>query len=284
MSTTPQFEYVEGQGRPHYPALIQTFMQDSDAVAQRADAMLDVPYGPHSRQRLDAFPSTQPARGVLLYLHAGYWQSRDKSVFRWLASGLNARGLHAVFANYPLCPDVSLAALVDAVAPALAAAHGVMPEWLRLPLVVAGHSAGGHLACEMALRAGNLLQGRGRVDGIWAISGIYDLAPLCETTLNERLQLTPEAAQAMSPLTRAKALDLPAVWMVGADETSEFLRQNRDMHTAWQAQGNPSQCVEVAGADHFTLLQDWDALTPPMNAQWETLWAQVTERHASKSV
>lgn len=276
-----QFEYVQGQGRPHYPCLLQDFERQSDVTAAQAWAQLDLPYGTHARQRLDVFPCTQAQpQGVLLYLHAGYWQSRDKSLFRWLARSLNARGLHSVLANYPLCPEVSLSDLVDRVAPAVAAAHGLLPEWSNLPLVLAGHSAGGHLACEMGLRHAARAVRLGRVDGIWAMSGIYELLPLCSTTLNERLQLDEAQALAMSPVTRALPLELPAVWAVGADETPEFLRQNRQMHEAWRAQGNWSRCVEVAGADHFSLLQDWEKLAHGLQFLWDGWWQQVQQRHA----
>lgn len=283
-ATDYQFEYVEGQGRPTYPALLETFAQRGAQMAHSAGAQLDLPYGPHERQRLDLFPSpaAQP-QGVLLYLHAGYWQSRDKSLFRWLAGFLNARGLHVVFANYPLCPEVSLRELVDAVAPAVAATHGLRPEWAALPLVLAGHSAGGHLACELGLRYGARTERLGRVEGVWAMSGIYELPALCSTTLNHKLQLDEAQALAMSPVTRALPLDLPATWVVGAEETPEFLRQNRQMHQAWLAQGNWSRCVEVAGADHFSLLPDWEALAHGMQPSWDDWWQQVQLRHARQA-
>ena len=71
----------------------------------------------------ETWPLVTPAaaQGVMLYLHAGYWQSRDKSLFRFLAPAFQARGFHVALANYPLCPDVTLDELVKAVAPSVAA-------------------------------------------------------------------------------------------------------------------------------------------------------------------
>ena len=279
MKANHQFEYVEGQMRPHHPALLQDFERQGELAARQA-AQLDVAYGAHARQRLDVFEALEPAQGVLLYLHAGYWQSRDKALFRWLAPRLNQRGLHVVFANYPLCPEVSLDQLIAMLAPAVERAHGLRPGWERLPLVIAGHSAGAHLATEFALSHGRREAGCGRVDGIWAISGIYDLQPLCGTTLNQRLQLTLEQARALSPLHRAASLALPATWLVGAGETTEFLRQNRGMHEAWKGLGNWSQCAEAPGADHFTVLRDWDAMEHGLRGAWDAWWSQVLQRHA----
>ena len=278
-----QFEYVQGQGRPYYPQLLQDFGQWSEAAAVQGMAQLDVAYGAHPRQRLDVFPcAVEQAQGVLLYLHAGYWQSRDKSLFHWLAPHFNRRGLHVVLANYPLCPEVSLAQLINMLEPAVNAAHSAKPGWQNRPLVLAGHSAGGHLTCELGMQHAAYPQALGRVDGLWAMSGIYDLPPLCGTTLNERLQLSVEQAQSLSPMQRALPLDLPAVWVVGAEETAEFLRQNRQMHEAWAAQGNWSACAEVAGADHFSLLQNWAALDHGLQAHWDAWWPQVVQRHAER--
>ena len=133
-----QFEYVEGQGRPGFPALLNDYQQMSDEVSRSPGAELDVPYGPHERQRFDHFPATAPAVGVLLYLHAGYWQSRDKSQFRLLAPSFQQRGIHFVAVNYPLCPQVSLSELVTAVRPCVAAVRRHLAEQgvVNLPLAI----------------------------------------------------------------------------------------------------------------------------------------------------
>lgn len=274
-----QFEYVEGQGRATFPDLLAQYQRDSDRVAMSPGARIDQAYGPHPRQRLDGFAASGAARGVLLYLHAGYWQSRDKALFRWLAPAFQQRGFHVVLANYPLCPDVTLPELVQALEPALVAAHGLELAWAGLPLVVAGHSAGAHLASEFGLSHGGRPPGDpARVAGIWAISGIYDLAPLRETTLNERLRLDAETARRMSPIHRVGADGVPAVWLVGGAETSEFLRQNEAMHQAWQGQGGWSAAVAAAGHDHFTVLQDWASLSQGLDRVFDDWWQAVSTR------
>lgn len=275
-----QFQYVEGQGRPGFAALLAQFQHDSDQVARQPGAELDLAYGPHPRQVLDWFPAKGAAQGVMLYLHAGYWQSRDKSLFRFLAPAFQARGFHVALVNYPLCPEVSLDALMAAVAPSVAA----LTNHLRqrgdgpLPLVVAGHSAGAHLASVLGLAQGTLASDDpARVDGVWAISGIYDLVPLVHTSLNEKLRLDAEAARRLSPLLMTAAAPVPAVWLVGGAETPAFLAQNAQMHQRWQ--GAFSECVEVPGADHFTVLQDWAALRGPLSDTFDRWWAQVQKRH-----
>jgi arylformamidase len=280
-----QFQYVEGQGRPGFPALLAQFQADSDLVAHQASAALDLPYGPHPRQRFDFFHATGAAQGVMLYLHAGYWQSRDKSLFRFLAPPYQARGFHVALANYPLCPEVTLDELVQAVKPSVAAValHARQRGDSDLPLVVAGHSAGAHVASLLGLTQGALPhKDLAKVDGVWAISGIYDLTPLVHTTLNQKLGLNLDTAQHLSPLRMPTAAPVPAVWLVGGAETPAFSAQNQHMHRRWQGQGGGegawSACVEMPAADHFTVLQDWAALRRPLADTFERWWAQVQDQ------
>ena len=283
-----QFQYVEGQARPGFPALLAQFQADSDVAAAQAAAELDLPYGEHPRQRFDFFPALGTAQGVMMYLHAGYWQMRDKSLFRFLAPAFQARGFHVALANYPLCPDVTLGELVLAVQPSVAAVaeHVRQRGGADLPLVAAGHSAGAHLASLLGFTHGALpCQNPAKVDGVWAISGIYDLTPLVDTTLNQKLRLDPATARRLSPQFMTEAPPVPAVWLVGGAETPAFVAQNRQMHHRWQGHeggaGAWSACEEVPGADHFTVLQDWAALRGPLADTFERWWAQVQDQHLS---
>ena len=70
-----QFQYVTGQGRPGFATLLPDFEARSAAVASAG--VLDIRYGEAARETFDFFPATGTARGLLVYFHAGYWQSRD---------------------------------------------------------------------------------------------------------------------------------------------------------------------------------------------------------------
>ena len=253
-----QFQYVTGQGRPGFATLLPDFEARSAAVAAAAEAgTLDIRYGEASRETFDFFPATGAARGLLVYFHAGYWQSRDKSLFRFIAPAFTAQGLQVALVNYPLCPHVSLGHLLDAARRGLAAVrtHAAAHGGAALPVVVAGHSAGGHIAVELAL-----LESTAPLAGVLALSGVYDLAPLLGTSLNANLGLDAGTAQRYSPLHRVPAPATralpPAVFAVGGDETPAFLQQNQQMAHAWQQAGHPAQVEEVPGTDHFTVLEE----------------------------
>jgi arylformamidase len=240
-------QYVAGQGRDDFPELLADFQHRSDCEAARRDAVIDRPYGDHERQRLDFFPASGPARGTLLYYHAGYWQSRDKSNFRFIAGPLNTVGLNVALANYPLCPQVTLVELVQYASEAPAAVGSMA---LDVPLILAGHSAGAHLAVELAM--GDLAQAP-PIAGVVAVSGVFDLRPLTQTSLNRNLRLDPAGAALQSPILRPKRA-APAIFAVGAEETDAFLEQNAAMATAWRNAGNAAEEIAVGGAHHFSVL------------------------------
>ncbi len=272
-----QFQYVEGQGRSTFAALLGEYQNLSDIAAAAPGVQLDQRYGTDERQRFDLFPPSGAAQGVMLYFHAGYWQSRDKSNFRFLSAAFQGRGFFVALVNYPLCPQVALSDIVDA---ARASVGGVRRhlsglEMNGLPLVLAGHSAGAHLCAELALSGA---VGDTSVDGICAISGIYDLQPLTATTLNTRLQLDSRSALAASPIFRVQQLAPPALWLVGESETPAFAWQTQSMHEAWASKGNWSESLVVLRADHFSILRQWADLEGPLHGCFTRWWSAVLDR------
>jgi arylformamidase len=120
-------------------------------------------------------------------------------------------------------------------------------------VVLCGHSAGAHLAVELALRKDQLPTPS--VAGVIAISGIFELQPLITTTLNERLKLDRIKAQAYSPLFRVSKALAPALFIVGESETLAFHMQSQEMALQWKIHGNSSEFQLIQDADHFLVLE-----------------------------
>jgi arylformamidase len=249
-------QYLTGQMRPSFPALFEAFQRDSDAVALTA---ADISYGPHPRQVFDFIASPAPWRGTFVYFHAGYWQARDKSLFRFIAPELLPHGIDVALVNYPLCPDVSLPELVAATRASIPAVlnHAAATGRGGASVIAAGHSAGAHIAVELALTD---WPAASPIAAVVAISGIYDLDPLRSTTLNDKLRLDPATARAMSPIHRVRGGMPPALFTLGETETAAFHAQNAAMCDAWQRAGNPAETLVITGEDHFSLL---NSLTRP---------------------
>jgi len=251
----PQFQYVEGQSRAGFAPLLAAFEAESAAAVAAESCALDQRYGPLERQTFDFFKARRTPRGTLAYFHAGYWQSRDKSTFRFIAPAFTAVGLNVALVNYPLCPAVSLPELVEAAKACVPAirARAALGHADRLPLFLSGHSAGAHIAAEMALAD------PGGTAGLVALSGIYDLAPLVATTLNQKLRLDPADAAACSPIHRIGAPLAPALVAVGDEETPAFIAQSRRFDDAWRRAGNRSALHVAPRADHFSLLRQFSS-------------------------
>lgn len=207
--------------------------------ANAARARLDVPYGPSSAERMDLFLADAKDAPLLLFIHGGFWRALDKSDFSWVAEPFNRAGVSVAVVNYGLAPKVSVEEIVRQMVRASA--------WLwrrsndygfnRDRMVVAGHSAGGHLSAMMLAARWPLwesdLPGRLFCGGV-AVSGVFDLEPLRHAPfLNVDLKLTAERVARLSPLYMTPASDAPLITAVGSLESSEFKRQTAEFGRAW---------------------------------------------------
>ena len=112
------------------------------------------------------------------------------------------------------------------------------------------------------------------VPAAYAISGVFELAPLIPTSLNEKLGLDAAEAESLSPMLwpapRGKTLDA----VVGEIESGEFLRQSADMVRAWGGGGAETRYEEITGANHFTVIAP---LTDPHSPMCERI-KQLVDR------
>ncbi|MEO1637848.1 MAG: alpha/beta hydrolase [Pseudomonadota bacterium] len=228
-------------GGDSYP---DKWAQAAAAFRQSATAELDLPYGESPRQRYDLFHPDRLAKGLLVFVHGGYWLRFDKSYWSHLAAGPLAQGWAVAMPSYDLCPDVRISDITQQVVKAIGAAAVRVPGPVRL----AGHSAGGHLvARSMARHAGARWQER--VERVTSISPVSDLAPLMQTKLNETLQIDPDEAARESPIHQPRPAVPVTVW-VGADERPAFLDQAHWLAEAWEADH-----VIAEGEHHFSVIE-----------------------------
>lgn len=253
-------EYNNRNLVPEHPGIFQRWEEDSEHVRTTRRGRLDLPYGPDRRHRIDIFPARGADR-LLVFFHGGYWRGLDKRMFAWLAPAWASEGVSLALVNYRLCPAVRIADIVeDAIAAvnwamANAAAHGA--ESRRV--VLAGHSAGGHLiAAVMAAAADKRRFDPARIAGAVPISGIFDFSPLPFFSGNADLKLDAAAARSLDLHDRPPALPAPLVIAVGGGESGEFIRQSRLLADRWAPQLR--ELLVVPGRHHFNVL---DAFAEP---------------------
>jgi acetyl esterase/lipase len=114
-----------------------------------------IPYGPEARHRLDVYSPTGGLRSkaVVLFLYGGGWKSGGRGHYRFVGQALASRGVHVVIPDYRLYPEVRFPCFVEDVARAICWVNREMPRLVGDParIVVAGHSAGAHIAALIAL-------------------------------------------------------------------------------------------------------------------------------------
>ncbi len=242
-------EYNNRAKVPGHPGVIARWQADAAAFrAAWVQAETGVAYGPTERTKLDLFwPDQRRDARIAMFIHGGYWQGMDRSFSSHLARGLLAHGVAVAMPSYDLCPNVSMAFIVEQ----LRVCAGFLARRHGKPLLAMGHSAGGHLAA-MIMATDWVERGipaHPAPDAL-ALSGLFDLAPLMRTSINRPLRMDEALARALSPVL----LPPPGGRIhaaVGGLEGREYERQSRDIATAW---GGSWEIL--TGHDHFTIVSE----------------------------
>lgn len=220
--------YIEGAADypPRWVASAEDFR---NSLHERA--RLDIPYGTGTRHKFDLFlPEGEPV-GLFVFVHGGYWLAFDKSTWSHLARGALERGWAVAMPSYDLCPAVGIADITQQVAQAVVAAAGEVAG----PIVLAGHSAGGHLVARMLDKAVLPEAVGSRIRTVVPISPLSDLRPLLLTSMNEKFKMTPEDAKAESPVEMKNRYPAEVTVWVGGAERPAFLDQAIWLVEAWDA-------------------------------------------------
>lgn len=263
--------------RPAYPEreqIYRDYAERSAAMRDRLDCTTDVRYGEGPREVLDIFPASSGGP-VLVFIHGGYWRALDKSIFSFIAESFVARGVTTVLLNYQLAPASELDRIVSGAMSGIAwvarhiSGYGGDPSRIH----VAGHSAGGHLTAMATLNdwAAHGLDAD-LVRGAVAISGLFDLEPLCETTINREIRMDRACARRNSPIRFDTRRSAPMLLAVGELETDEFRRQTAAFAEARRAVGQPCETMTVPDAHHFSIVEEFARPGAPLHeGAWRLL-------------
>jgi arylformamidase len=262
-----EVEYNNRARIPEHPALFAGWARDAAAYRER-HAPRVIAYGAGARNQIDFFAG-EGGGPIVVFIHGGYWQAFDASSFSHLAGGLNAHGIGVAIPSYDLCPDVSVDQIIRQMRMAVR-------ELARAgqPLVVSGHSAGGHLAaCLLATDwpAYDASLPQNLVLAAYSISGLFDLGPLVETSINKALHLDPATARTASPLFSVAPTRGSLDAVVGEKESAEYFRQSSTIVDAWGATGLATRFGTVPGANHITAIAPLADPDSPMVARLKQL-------------
>ena len=189
------------------------------------------------------------ASPLLVFIHGGYWQALSAEESVYLAPAALAAGWSFAAVEYTIAPEGDLPRMVSECHRALQLLAAAGPF---TSVVLAGHSAGAHLAAMVALVAESPLP----VDRVVLLSGVFDLRPLVHTTINEPLGLTSDDAQLLSPALLAVVGRPEVVVAWGDNDTDAFKAQGHVYAAKLRAAGLTVAELERSGRHHFDIVDD----------------------------
>lgn len=254
-------EYSPSSVVPNYRAVVAAYTSESRTVSTSLENHR-LAYGPSSDEYSIVFAGRGAPDRVVVFIHGGYWQELSADDCCFPAREFVDRGISYASVNYALAPSVSIEAMVQQCAAAIQAIASAYPD---ASLVIAGSSAGAHLAAMMNTLdwAPGLTT---RVKGYVLASGVYDLRPIARTYINAPLKLDSETAVAVSPMFMNPRYLVPTLVCWGEHETAEFKRQSFEFGQRLSSSDVPVQLLEVTGRNHFDILFDLAAPSSELGA------------------
>ena len=245
--------YIENgsQFPPLWDHQAADFRQNMGALAE-----LNIPYGSKPRQKMDLFHPQGEVKGLLVFVHGGYWKAFDKSTWSHLAQGPIGQGWAVAMPSYTLAPEARITEITEGIGMAITHAAGRIDG----PIHLTGHSAGGHLVTRMLCANGPIMSAAAnpvlkRIKKVISISGVHDLRPLLNTTMNNTLQLDAAEATTESVVLQQPNHKVELVCLVGGSERPEFIRQSALLANVWAGLGLETRLTVADGKHHFDVIE-----------------------------
>ncbi|MFT5509176.1 MAG: arylformamidase [Hyphomicrobiaceae bacterium] len=216
-----------------------------------------IAYGDGPLRNLDIYRPASSAGSlpVHIFIHGGYWRSREKEDFGFIGKALADQGLLGIVINYPLCPVVTLDEVVTANQQAFEwifrniADHGGDPARIS----ISGHSAGAHLGAAIIASDWSGLDAAKPLRGAVLVSGIYDPAPTQHISVNAEIGITPEIAARQNYIAHPPRLDCPVHVIVGGGEPEGWIAQSADYARHIKSSGVPTEYTVTGTENHFSI-------------------------------
>jgi arylformamidase len=234
---------------PDYQNLMKRFKERSQVIYDSFNVIRDIAYGIKLRQCFDWIFCGLDNAPTFIFIHGGYWQNYNKDDLAFVAKGPLERGFNVVLAEYTLAPHASMTEIVNEVGLLLDYLHSNQGEvgFGGRPVCICGHSAGGQLALMQSDHPSATL--------IMSVSAIYDLIPIAQSWINDKLRLSEREILDYSPMNHVESR-VPAIVAVGMVELPELVYQSSEYASARNRRGGLVTFLPIKGRTHFSILDE----------------------------
>jgi acetyl esterase/lipase len=185
----------------------------------------------------------EQSKGNLIWIHGGYWQGGSAEASLHHAKSCVEAGINYVAVDYTIAPQATIETMIEQCVQSMQAIATLAPA----PLILAGHSAGAHLAAMTASARSTMTH------GVLLFSGVYDLRPIVPLAINDPLGLDEAHAWQLSPLRLPFSPNMSSYVLYGEQESAQFALQSEKMaNRLWTV------AQAVPGADHFDIVLNAD--------------------------
>ncbi|HEV3144410.1 MAG TPA: alpha/beta hydrolase, partial [Gemmataceae bacterium] len=240
--------------------------EDKDFAPFSVELISDIKYrtdkdADPEKHKLDLYlPKGQKNFPVLFFVHGGSWKKGYKEEYKMLGELFAGQGIGTVIINYRLSPQVQHPAHIQDVARAFAWTRFHIAEFGGRPdqIVVAGHSAGGHLVMLLATDEQYLKNerlSRNDIRGVISISGVPLITPVVPV-LRQAFGTSREVCRDASPLYHVQGKLPPFLLIYAEHDVFTLGRANDDMRAELLKNNTEVTLQKMDKRTHVTVLTE----------------------------
>lgn len=233
----------------------------SEEARQKYAGRYDLRFGEGPLENADFFYCGKPNRPLMVFFHGGYWRARDKKDYSFVVNGVLPLDCSVVVMNYDLCPAVTVHEIVAQTKRGLEWVHQQAQSWQIdvNQIYVSGHSAGAHIiAATLAQTGADFQLKQHQIKKAYLISGVFDVEPVLEISVNEEVKLQPSDVQVLSPVRHPFASDVAYEVIVGGAEPKDWIGESERMAAHLTRQGCKVGLHVLPSLNHYTVLHEMD--------------------------
>jgi arylformamidase len=229
--------------------IIQAWQQSSLKVKNTSSFQTDIPYSKEPFPAFDFYLADKDAP-TIAFIHGGFWQMRSKDDFAFIVPALLEKNINVAMLGYRLAPNASMDQIVIDINNGINSLVTFVQknQFKSQNFWLVGWSAGAHLASMQIHHP--------KVNGVTAISGIYDLEPMRFCYVNDQLKLDEAMSNRNSPIHLVqhptKIIDI----FVGSNELPEMQKQSTNYFDYRNNLNLPGTFKSLPSKNHYSILDE----------------------------